>query len=60
MYCDSIKKTACIGPDSLYEWLVMPFGRANALSEFMRLMTELFRKNIDGGYCIVFLDNIMI
>ena len=60
MHTDSIEKTAFIGPDGLYEWLVMPFGLANAPSEFMRLMTELLRKHIDGGYCIVFLDDIMI
>ena len=60
MHPDSIEKTAFIGPDGLYEWLVMPFGLANAPSEFMRLMTDLLRKHIDDGYCIVFLDDIMI
>jgi hypothetical protein len=60
MHPDSIEKTAFIGPDGLYQWLVRPFGLANTPSEFMRLMTELLRKHIDGGYCIVFLDDIMI
>jgi hypothetical protein len=57
MHPDPIEKTAFIGPDGLYEWLVRPFGLANAPSEFMRLMTDRLRKHIDGGYCIVFLDD---
>jgi putative transposase len=60
MHPDSIEMTAFIGPDGLYEWLLMPFGVANAPSEFMRLMTDLLRKHIDDGYYIVFLEDIMI
>ena len=58
MHPDSIEKTAFIGPDGLYEWLVMPFGVSNAPSEFTRMMAQLLRPH--GGYCIVFLDDIMI
>ena len=48
---DSIEKTAFIGLDALYEWLVMPFGAANAPSEFMRLMMDLLHEHIEKGYC---------
>jgi hypothetical protein len=58
MHPDSIEKTAFIGPDGLYEWLVMPFGLANAPSEFMRLVNKLLEPHSD--YCIVFLDDILI
>ena len=57
---DTIEKTAFIGPDTLYEWLVMPFGAANAPSEFMRLMLDLLVEHIEKGYYIVFIDNILI
>jgi hypothetical protein len=60
MHTDPIKKPTCIGPDGVYVWLVMPFGLENAPSVYMRLMTQLFQKQIDGGYSIVFLNNIMI
>ena len=55
---DTIQKTAFIGPDALYEWLVISFGAANALSEFMRLMADLLVEHIDKGCCIVFIDDI--
>lgn len=57
---DTIEKTAFIGPDALYEWLVMPFGAANAPSESMRLMADLLIEHTDKGYCIVFFDDILI
>ena len=57
---ETIEKTAFIGPDALYEWLVMPFGAANAPSEFMRPMADLLFEHIDKGYCIVFIDDILV
>ena len=57
---ETIKKTAFIDPDVLYEWLVMPFGAANAPSKFMRLMADLLFDHIDKGYCIVFIDDILV
>ena len=57
---DTIEKTAFIGPGALYEWLVMPFGAANAPREFMHLIADLLIEHIDKGYCIVFIDDILI
>ena len=57
---DTIERTAFIGPDALYEWRVMPFGAANAPSEFMSLMADLVFEHIEKGYCIVFIDDILI
>jgi hypothetical protein len=60
MHPEDIEKTAFVGPDGLWEWLVMPFGLSNAPAEFMRLMYDVLKKHIAKGYCIVFLDDIMI
>lgn len=38
----------------------MPFGVANAPSEFMRLMMDLLHEHIEKGYCIVFIDDKLI
>jgi hypothetical protein len=38
----------------------MPFGVANAPSEFMRLMIDLLRQHINDNYCIVSIDDILI
>ena len=43
-----------------YEWLVMPFGAANDPSKFMRLMADLLFEHVDKGYCIVFIDDILV
>jgi hypothetical protein len=60
MHPEDVEKTAFVGPDGLWEWLVMPFGLSNAPAEFMRLMYDVLKKHIDKGHCIVFLDDIMI
>jgi hypothetical protein len=60
MHQDDVEKTAFVGPDGLWEWLVMPSGLSNAPAEFMRLMYDVLKKHIEKGYCIVFLDDIMI
>ena len=38
----------------------MPFGAPNAPSEFMRLMADVLFEHIDKGYCIVFIDDILV
>ena len=38
----------------------MPFGAANAPSEFMRLMADLLFEHVEKGYCIVFIDDMLV
>jgi len=60
MDSQDIEKTAFVGPDSLNEWPVMPFGLSNAPSKFIRVMSNLLKEHIDPGYCVVFIDNVLV
>ena len=52
-------KTAVGTPSSLYEWLVTPFGLANAPSTFHGYINWTLRKYIDE-FCSAYLDDVLI
>ena len=55
-----IEKTAFIGPDGLWEWLVVPQGISTAPAWFMRMISDTLAQHTKDDYCIVFMDDIEI
>jgi hypothetical protein len=56
---EDIPKTASSMRYELYEYLVMPFGLANALTHFIYLMNSIFMPELDK-FVVVFIDDILV
>jgi hypothetical protein len=52
--------TAFPTPYGLYQWRVMPMGLCNAPAIFQRAMNVILSSHIAAGYCLVYLDDIII
>ena len=60
MALDSREYTAFPTPYGLYHWKVMPMGLSNAPAIFQTAMNVILGKHIRAGYCMVYLDDIII
>ena len=56
---ESMKLTAFVVPDGMYEYTRMPFGLKNAPSFFQKVMNDVL-KDIVGNGCEVFIDDIVV
>jgi transposase InsO family protein len=53
-------KTAFVTKYGQYEFLVMPFGLANAPAQFQRMMNRLFQTQLKRNFVLVYLDDVVI
>ena len=56
---EDIPKTAFRTRYGHYEWLVMPFGVANAPAQFMALVNDIFQDLLDECL-VIFLDDLIV
>jgi hypothetical protein len=56
---EDIHKTAFQTPDSLMEWIAMPFGLCNAPASFQRMMNDILRDFLHK-FVTVYLDDVCI
>lgn len=56
---EDVPKTAFTSRHGHFEWLVLPMGLTNAPAEFMALMENTFREELNK-FVLVFLDDILV
>jgi len=56
---EDVPKTAFTSRHGHFEWLVLPMGLTNAPAEFMALMENTFREELNT-FVLVFLDDILV
>ena len=56
---ESVAKTAFTSRHGHFEWLVLPMGLTNAPAEFMKMMEDTFRDQLNKSI-LVFLDDILV
>ena len=59
MAADAVEKTAFTSRHGHFEWLVLPMGLTNAPAEFMALMEQTFREELNK-FVLCFLDDVLI
>ena len=57
---DSIKYTAFVTHNGVYEFLYVPFGISNSLAGFCRYITSVLRDLIKDGTLLIYMDDIII
>ena len=60
LHPESRAYTAFSTPLGLYQWCVMPMGLKNSPAVFQAAMNTVLKEHIRKGYCLVYLDDILI